>query len=124
MFSRSRLRLRIAVALISAYAIFCGRSAYVFNSWVWGLEGLVFLIAAVGLTFRTRWSAYLVCVLALLLCGFWIHSVWLVADSGYFDGVSVTRRVLSLIPGLLMVGLAGFCCVVAAAETSAPPKRT
>jgi len=121
MHSRSRLRLYSAVALISAYAIFCGRSAYVFNSWVWGIEGLAFLIAAVGLSFRTRWSVYLVFVLALLLCGFWIHSVWLVAYSGYFDGVSVSRRILSLIPGLLMVALAGFCFFVAAAETSAPP---
>jgi hypothetical protein len=124
MLSRSLVRLWSAVTLISAYGIFCGRSAYVFNSLVWGFEGFVFLAAAAGLALRARWSAYLVFILALVLCGFWVHSVWLVVDSGYFDGVSVSRRVLSLIPGLLMVALAGYCCVVAAVETSVPPKRT
>jgi hypothetical protein len=95
MLSRSLWRQWTAVALICAFAIFCGRSAYDFNSSVWGFEGLMFLVAAAGLAFRTWWSAYLIFILALALCAFWVHSVWLVFESGYFDGVSASRRVLS-----------------------------
>jgi hypothetical protein len=122
--SHSRFRLWTAVALLSGYAIFALHSAYSFNSWVWGLEGLVFFVAAAGLASRMRWSAYLVFALAILLCGFWIHSVWLVANSGYFAGISATRRILSLVPGLVMLALAGYCCVVSTTETSASPQRT
>ncbi len=105
------------INLLSAFLLVA--SAYVgwwavsSSSLVWLLPSVLLLVAAGGLFLRKRWSPYLWYITALVISVSWVVSVVRVALSGWpYD--NALSSVISLVPGLLLVGVcAGGSAVVA-----------
>jgi glucose dehydrogenase len=78
-----------------------------YQSGVWWhiINGFFFLFTAVAIWMKKSWSQYLVHFIALLFIGSWIWAVWQVWRQGW-PYESFLQTLISLLPGLLMVGVA------------------
>jgi hypothetical protein len=96
----------VTVALLAVYAAYAFWTAYLDRSWIYGLLGVVSLVACVGTAMLRSWSQYLVYLLTTLFIVGWIYSVYAVAAVGYYSFFYSSAYLLaikSLVPGLALV---------------------
>jgi hypothetical protein len=106
--------LAIVVGSYAAYSVWAG-----FRSEVWGYAvfGVACGVTAIAMWLRKPWSQYLLYVLGALFIGIWIWSILQVVERGW-PYESVLESGISLVPGLLMVGvIIGSCWVARKAFT-------
>jgi hypothetical protein len=94
------------------------------HSWVTAIGSCASIAAAVGVALRKRWSRPLVFLLAALFVGTWLLSVWFVSSGGYYRGCAVRDVVILVLPGLLLSGIAIFCCYVVAVRLRSSQGQT
>ena len=99
----------MTVALLAVYALYAFWTAYVDASWMYGLLGVVSLVACYGTAMVRTWSQYFVYLLTALFIAAWCYSVYVGATVGFF-GFFFSSSMLaakSLAPGLALVVLSG-----------------
>ena len=75
----------ITLALLVIYAVYAFRTAYIDESWIYGLLGVLSLAACYGTAMLRAWSQYLVYSLTALFIAAWCYSVYAGAAVGYFS---------------------------------------
>jgi len=97
----------ITVALLALYAAYAFWTAYVDASWIYGLLGVLSLVACFGAATLRAWSQYLVYLLTALFIAAWWYSVYAGATVGFFTFFFSSRllAIKALAPGLVLVML-------------------
>src|SRR5262245_36515322 len=97
----------VTVALLAVYATYAFWTASVDQSWVYGLLGVLSLVACYGTAMLRPWSQWLVYLLTALFIGAWCYSVYAGATVGFFTFFFSSRllAVKALAPGLVLVML-------------------
>ena len=94
------------LALYCAVAIWFGWTRRV---WVMDAVGLVATVACVGTATMLRWSRFLVYVLSIAFAATWLFSIYAAARVGYYTPLPWLTIIVSLIPGAVLLAVAGFC---------------
>jgi len=97
----------IALALLVVYAVYAFRTAYIDESWIYGLLGVLSLAACYGTAMLRAWSQYLVYSLTALFIAAWCYSVYAGAAVGYFSFFFSSNLLAAkaLAPGFALVAL-------------------
>ena len=97
----------ITVAVLALYATYAFWTAYVDKSWIYGLLGVLSLVACYGTAMLRAWSQYLVYLLTALFIAAWCYSVYAGAAVGFFSFFfsSQLLAIKALAPGLALVVL-------------------
>jgi hypothetical protein len=97
----------ITVALLALYAAYAFWTAYVDNSALYGLLGLLSLVACYGTAMLRPWSQFLVYLLTALFVAVWCYSVYAGAVAGFFSFFfpSHVLVIKALAPGFALVVL-------------------
>lgn len=97
----------ITVALLALYAVYALWTAYIDQSWLYGLLGGLSLIACYGTAMLRPWSQFLVYTLTGLFIAAWCYSVYAGATVGYFSFFfsSHVLAIKALMPGFALVVL-------------------
>jgi hypothetical protein len=97
----------IMVALLAVYATYAFWTASVDKSWIYGLLGVLSLVACYGTAMLRAWSQWLVYLLTALFIGAWCYSVYAGATVGFFTFFFSSRllAIKALAPGLVLVML-------------------
>ena len=77
------------------------------------MAGLFALLAAAGVIRSQRWSTFVVYIIALVISAEWLWYIWVIYHAGYFLTIPFGQIVISLVPGVAVVVMAGYCCYVA-----------
>ena len=95
----------ITVALLAIYAAYALWTAYLDESWIYGLLGALALVACCGTAMLRAWSQYLVYLLTALFIAAWCYSVYSGAAVGYFDIFFSSQLLVlkALAPGFALV---------------------
>ncbi len=100
----------VGTALLGVYGAYAVVHAVQAHIWWSCLIGLCALVAAIGVIARTAWSQALVWLLTLSYVGVWGYGIYLAAVTGYFQKAGLGVDVLSSLPGMVYLLLAGYCC--------------
>jgi hypothetical protein len=97
----------ITVALLAVYATYAFWTASVDKSWIYGLLGVLSLVACYGTAMLRAWSQWLVYLLTALFIAAWCYSVYAGATVGFFTFFFSSRllAIKALAPGLMLVML-------------------
>ena len=97
----------ITVAVLAWYAAYSFWTAYVDKSWIYGLLGVLSLLACAGTAMLRPWSQYLVYPLTAVFVAAWGYSVYAGATVGFFNFFysSQLLAIKALAPGLALVVL-------------------
>ena len=97
----------ITVAVLALYAAYAFWTAYVDKSGIYGLLGVLSLLACVGTAMLRPWSQYLVYSLTAMFVAAWGYSVYEGATVGFFSFFysSQLHALKALAPGLAMIVL-------------------
>ena len=100
------------VAVLALYAAYAFWTVYLDKSWIYGMLGVLSLVACYGAAMLRGWSQYLVYVLTALFIAAWGYSVYAGAKVGFFSFFysSHLLAIKALAPGLALVVLS---CVAA-----------
>jgi hypothetical protein len=95
----------ITVALLAIYAAYAFWTAYIDESWIYGLLGCLAIIACYGTAMLRNWSRYLVYLLTALFIAAWFYSVYSGAVVGYYDIFFSSQFLVikALAPGFVLV---------------------
>ena len=95
----------ITVALLAIYAAYAFWTAYLDESWVYGLLGCLALVACYGAAMLRVWSQYLVYLLTALFVAAWLYSVYSGAAVGFFSFWYGSQALVmkALAPGIALV---------------------
>jgi hypothetical protein len=101
------LGMLITVALLAVYAAYAFWTAYVDQSWLYGLLGVLSFAASYGTAVLRPWSQFLVYLLTTLFVAAWCYSVYQGAAVGFFSIFFSSQALVmkALAPGLALVVL-------------------
>jgi hypothetical protein len=114
----------ITVVVLGAYGGWGLVDCWYGHAWVPAIPPAASVVAAAGVALRKGWSKLLVSVLTALFVGSWLLSVSLAISAGAFGGWSLSKVVISLLPGAFFSSLAVFCCAVVLVRFQAPHGQT
>jgi hypothetical protein len=96
-----------------AYAAYSVYAAMLVPSWLAGFGILTAVAGLLGMALRARWTVLVLVLIYLRLLGEWLLSIWLSFRIGYFSHAPLGRALTGLLPGVLLISLAGYSCLVA-----------
>ena len=108
-----KLHVAMLTLILIVYGCWALSSGISGHHWDSALCGLASLAAAAGVVKSQRWSALLVCAIALLIMCEWLWYLWLVFRVSYFAHIEFEQVAASAAPGVAVVTIAGYCCFVA-----------
>lgn len=99
----------VTVAFLALYCAFAIWFGWRHRVWLMVPIGLSAGVACIGAAAMLRWSRFLVYALSVGFATAWLYSIYAAARVGYFSVLSWQTIILSLIPGFLLLIVAGFC---------------
>jgi hypothetical protein len=99
----------VTVAYLALYCSLALWFGWKNRVWLLLAIGLVAGIACIGAANMRRWSRYLVYALSFGFATIWLWSIYAAARVGFFGPLRWPGIILSLIPGLALLAVAGFC---------------
>jgi len=96
--------MQLVVLLLAAYGGYAFAESVTNHQLVWGLFGIAALIGAWGLLRSSRWSPYVIYVIAALLTVSWAFAVWQLTAEGWLRDHPGDAMV-ALAPGALSVAV-------------------
>jgi hypothetical protein len=98
-----------ASALLLAYGSWVIWTSVEFHYWSGVAYGVVPVVAGVAAFARQPWSRWVAVVTVVLLAASWLYALWKSYEIGVFPLETPLTSVLSLVPGLGMIGVAAGC---------------
>jgi hypothetical protein len=99
----------VTVAYLGLYCSFALWFGWKNHVWLLLAIGLAAGIACIGAANMRRWSRYPVYALSLGFATCWLWSIYAAARVGFFGPLRWPGIILSLLPGLVLLVVAGFC---------------
>jgi hypothetical protein len=102
----------LAALVLVAYGAWSGWNSVEARSWVGVLHGGAAIIAGVAAVLRRAWSKWLGLLVTVLFSLSWLYIVWFAFDTGVYPMETPLITVLSMAPGLAMIGVASLCTYI------------
>jgi hypothetical protein len=99
----------VTVAYLALYCLLAIWFGWMQRVWLLIVIGLVAGVACVGAANMRRWSQFLVYALSVSFASTWLWSIYAAARVGFFGPLSWLGIIQSLMPGLVLLAVAGFC---------------
>jgi hypothetical protein len=112
----ARVQLWMTALFLLSYGIYGLVAAMREQLWDYSIGAVASIVAAAAVAAHKSWARFLVYAIAALLVGNWLWYVWLAISVGYFRHAGVAKSALSLIPGIGLALLAGFCSYVVSVQ--------
>lgn len=103
------LGMLFTVSMMALFAVYLFWTAYLQNSWLYCVLGLVAIVASVGAAMLRAWSQYLIYFLTFAFMAAWCYSVYAGAAVGYFNFFFSSKLLAAraLAPGFALMALSG-----------------
>ena len=111
--TRGKVHVTALTAVLVLYGCWSVSAAMRGHPWTFTVGGLLALVAAAGIIKSQRWSSYVVYVLALFISAEWLWYMWVICYAGYFSTIAFGQIAISLLPGVAVIAVAGYCSYVA-----------
>jgi hypothetical protein len=111
--TKKKFHLALLTTVLTAYACWSISTTVSTGQWGYALGALAAIVAAAGVVKSQRWSALLIYLIALVFAAEWLWYIWLIVRLGFFSHLEPSQVLVSVIPGVAVVGIAGYCCFIA-----------
>jgi hypothetical protein len=118
-----RIHITLLTLVLVLYGCWSISAAARVHLWSSVVGGLLALVAAAGVVKSKRWSSFVVYIIAVVFSAEWLWYIWVIHHAGYFSTIPFARVVVSLVPGVALMVVAGYCCYVAWRYVSEGPAR-
>jgi hypothetical protein len=99
----------VTVAFLALYCAFAAWIGLTHRNWLMVSIALLAAIACVGAANMLRWSRFVIDALSVGFAAIWLYSIYASERVGYFGPLAWQTIILSLMPGSVLLIVAGFC---------------
>jgi hypothetical protein len=111
--SAQKVHIALLTIVLAAYACWSIWTTVSTHQWGYAIGPLAVIVAAAGVVKSQRWSALLICLIALVFAAEWLWYIWLIVRLGLFSNLAAAQVIVSVIPGVAILAIAAYCCFVA-----------